>query len=147
MKKNQKKDFDFFIPETGKKIQLPFFVAKISAGFPSPAEDFIERKLDLNEYLIKNPTATFFVKVSGHSMINAGIYDGDILIVDRSLEPANNKIVIGVVNGEFTVKRLLKKNNKLFLMPENTDFKPIEINELMDVVIWGVVTYTIRKLA
>ena len=79
-------------------------------------------------------------------MINAGIHDGDILVVDRSLEPANNKIVIGVVNGEFTVKRLLKKNNKLFLMPENPDYKPIEINESMDASVWGVVTYTIRKI-
>jgi DNA polymerase V len=146
MKKKQKNNLEIFIPETGSKVHLPFYVAKISAGFPSPAEDFIERKLDLNEYLIKNPTATFFVKVSGHSMINAGIHDGDILVVDRSMEPVNNKIVIGVVNGEFTVKRLLKKNNKLFLMPENADYKPIEINESMDVSIWGVVTYTIRKL-
>jgi len=146
MAKKQKNDLEFFVPQTGKKTELPFYVAKISAGFPSPAEDFIERKLDLNEYLIKNPAATFFVKVSGQSMINAGIHDGDILVVDRSLDAANNKIVIGVVNGEFTVKRLLKKNNKLFLVPENPDFKPIEINEAMDASIWGVVTYTIRKL-
>ncbi|HNW90153.1 MAG TPA: translesion error-prone DNA polymerase V autoproteolytic subunit [Bacteroidales bacterium] len=146
MRKKQKNSIEIFVPETAKKVQLPFYVAKISAGFPSPAEDFIERKLDLNEYLIKNPTATFFVKVSGHSMINAGIHDGDILVVDRSLDPANNRIVIGVVNGEFTVKRLLKKNNKLFLMPENEDYKPIEINETMEASIWGVVTCTIRKL-
>lgn len=146
MKKKSKDHIEIFTPENGSHTALPFFVAKISAGFPSPAEDFIERKLDLNEYLIKNPTATFFVKVSGHSMINAGIHDGDILVVDRSLEPANNKIVIGVVNGEFTVKRLLKKNNKLFLMPENPDYKPIEINESMDASVWGVVTYTIRKI-
>ncbi|HOY31470.1 MAG TPA: translesion error-prone DNA polymerase V autoproteolytic subunit [Bacteroidales bacterium] len=146
MGKKTKAGLEIFAPETGKKISLPFYVAKISAGFPSPAEDFIERKLDLNEYLIKNPSATFFVKVSGQSMINAGIHDGDILVVDRSAEPANNRIVIGVVNGEFTVKRLLKKNTKLFLVPENTDYKPIEINETMDVSIWGVVTYTIRKL-
>jgi len=146
MAKKQKNDLEFFVPQTGKKTELPFYVAKISAGFPSPAEDFIERKLDLNEYLIKNPAATFFVKVSGQSMINAGIHDGDILVVDRSLDAANNKIVIGAVNGEFTVKRLLKKNNKLFLVPENPDFKPIEINEAMDASIWGVVTYTIRKL-
>ncbi len=146
MAKKQKNVFEIFAPDTGQKMELPFYVAKISAGFPSPAEDFIERKLDLNEYLIKNPSATFFVKVSGHSMINAGIHDGDILVVDRSLEPSNNKIVIGVVNGEFTVKRLLKKNNKLFLIPENSEYKPIEINETMEASIWGVVTYTIRKL-
>ncbi len=146
MKKKPKNALEVFVPTTSEKISRPFFVAKISAGFPSPAEDYIERKLDLNEYLIKNPSATFFVKVSGNSMINAGINDGDILVVDRSHDAADNRIVIAVVNGEFTVKRLLKKNSKMFLMPENENFKPIEINETMEASIWGVVTYTIHKL-
>ncbi len=146
MKKKPKNALEVFVPATSEKNSLPFFVAKISAGFPSPAEDYIERKLDLNEYLIKNPSATFFVKVSGNSMINAGINDGDILVVDRSHDAADNRIVIAVVNGEFTVKRLLKKNSKMFLMPENENFKPIEINETMEASIWGVVTYTIHKL-
>lgn len=145
MKKEQPIKLEIFKPAQGNNIELPFFSTKISAGFPSPAEDFIEKKLDLNEYLIKNPSATFFIKVSGHSMKNAGIFDGDILVVDRSIEPSDNKIVIGVVNGEFTVKRLTKENNKLYLMPENPDFKPLEINESMDVSVWGVVTYTIHK--
>ncbi|MCK9611284.1 MAG: translesion error-prone DNA polymerase V autoproteolytic subunit [Bacteroidales bacterium] len=145
MKKEQPIKLEIFKPAQGNKTELPFFSTKISAGFPSPAEDFIEKKLDLNEYLIKNPSATFFIKVSGHSMKNAGIFDGDILVVDRSIEPSDNKIVIGVVNGEFTVKRLTKENNKLYLMPENPDFKPLEINESMDVSVWGVVTYTIHK--
>jgi len=146
MKKKSKNALEVFVPATSEKLPLPLYVAKISAGFPSPAEDYIERKLDMNEYLIKNPSATFFVKVSGQSMINAGIHDGDILVVDRSLDAADNRIVIAVVNGEFTVKRLMKKNNKLFLVPENENFNPIEINDTMDASIWGVVTYTIHKL-
>lgn len=146
MKKSKKENLEFYLPYTGKSVELPLFTAGVSAGFPSPADDFIERKLDLNEYLIKNHTATFFVKVNGNSMINAGIMDGDILIVDRSIEAGNNKIVIGIINGEFTVKRISRKNNRLYLMPENPDYKPVEINETTDFKIWGVVTYAIHKL-
>lgn len=137
---------EFFIPETSNKIQLPLYSNSISAGFPSPADDFIDKKLDLNDYLIKNPLATFFVKVNGSSMINAGIHDGDMLIIDRSVTPSNNQIVIGVINGEFTVKRISKKNNKILLLPENDNFEPIEITEQMDFKIWGVVVYSIHKL-
>jgi DNA polymerase V len=146
MVKKCKDSLEFFFPESGKSVKLPLYTAKISAGFPSPAEDYIDKKLDLNEYLIKNPTATFFVRVSGNSMINAGIHDGDILVVDRSLDPLNNKIIIGVVNGEFTVKRILKKNNRIFLVPENPDYQPLEITETMEATVWGVVTYSIHKM-
>lgn len=146
MSSKKAQHLEIFLPESGETIKLPLFNTKVSAGFPSPAEDFIDKKLDLNQYLIKNPAATFYVKVFGNSMINAGIHDGDILVVDRSIEPVSNKIVIGVVNGEFTVKRIMKKNQRLFLMPENPDYKPIEINETMDSRIWGVVTYSIHKL-
>jgi DNA polymerase V len=142
----QKPSLEFFRPDKGRSLKLEFFTNTISAGFPSPAEDFIDRKLDLNEYLIKNPSATFLVKVNGNSMINAGINNGDILIVDRSLEPTDGKIVIGVINGEFTVKRIFKKGKKFFLQPENEKFKAIEIHEDMDFKIWGVVAYTIHKL-
>ncbi|MCX6235025.1 MAG: translesion error-prone DNA polymerase V autoproteolytic subunit [Bacteroidetes bacterium] len=126
--------------------ELPLYSTRISAGFPSPAEDFIDKKLDINEYLIKNPAATFIVKVHGNSMIKAGIYDGDLLVVDRSLESRDGKIVIGVIDGEFTVKRISKRGNKYFLVPENEEFKAIEITAEMDFKIWGIVTFAVHKL-
>ncbi|MBD3300105.1 MAG: translesion error-prone DNA polymerase V autoproteolytic subunit, partial [Candidatus Moranbacteria bacterium] len=106
-----------------QKFKLPLYLTKISAGFPSPAKDYIEKKLDLNEYLIKHPAATFFLKVEGTSMINAGINSGDILIVDRSLEIKNNHIAVILLNGEFNVKKIQKKDNRLFLQPQNDSFK------------------------
>lgn len=142
----QKNIFEFFLPGQNKTLELDLYTTKISAGFPSPAEDFLDSKLDLNEYLIRNPSATFFVRVNGNSMVNAGIYDGDILIVDRSVEAADGKVVIGVINGEFTVKRIIKKGKKFFLKPENEKFTPIEITEDMDFKTWGVVVYTIHKI-
>lgn len=137
---------EIFSFEKRTKRKLPFFQTKISAGFPSPAEEYSEKKLDLNEHLIKHPSATFFIKVSGDSMIGAGIHSGDLLIVDRSQEPANNKIVIAVLDGEFTVKRIMKKKDKIFLIPENDDFKPIEIKAEMNCEVWGVVTHVIHPL-
>lgn len=131
---------------TGKKIELPFYTEKLSAGFPSPANDYLEKSLDLNEYLIKNPSATFFVEIQGDSMIGAGIHSGDILIVDRSLEAQHGKIVVAIIGGEFTVKRLSWINNKFKLMPENPNYKPIEIKEGMDFEIWGVATTVIHRL-
>lgn len=127
------------------ELKIPLFTETISAGFPSPADDYIEKKLDLNEHLIKNPSSTFLLKVKGDSMTDAGINDGDILVVDRSIEPSDGKIVIGVVDSEFTVKRILKKGKKLFLQAENKDYKPIEITEDMDFKIWGIVSYAIHK--
>lgn len=137
---------EFFLPGTGKQIKLPIYEHKVPAGFPSPADDYIDKKLDLNEYLIKNPAATFFVKVSGTSMIDAGIYDGDILIVDRSIENVNNKIVVCTIDGEFTVKRICKKGKELTLIPENSKYNLIVVTEEMDFRIWGVVTYAIHTL-
>ena len=127
-------------------MKLPLYSCKISAGFPSPADDHLEKKLDLNSHLIKHPAATFFVRVNGDSMINAGINDNDILIVDRSLKPSHGKIVIAVVDGQMTVKRLHKRSGKLILMPENNHFKPIEITESMTVEIWGVVITSIHSV-
>lgn len=127
-------------------IKLPLYSYKISAGFPSPADDHLEKTLDLNSYLIKHPAATFFVRVNGDSMINAGIHDNDILIVDRSLKPSHGKIVIAVVDGQMTVKRLYKQSGKLILMPENKNFKPIEVTESMSIEIWGVVVTAIHSL-
>jgi len=127
-------------------FKLPIFATKISAGFPSPADDYMEGKLDLNKYLIKHSAASFFIRVIGDSMINAGIFDGDLLIVDRSLEALSGKIVIAVIDGDLTVKRLLKKQNKIYLAAENPNYSDIEIKDESSLHIWGVVTNVIHKL-
>ncbi|GMN11523.1 translesion error-prone DNA polymerase V autoproteolytic subunit [Croceitalea sp. MTPC9] len=118
----------------------------ISAGFPSPADDFKETRISLDKTLVKNEEATFYARVSGKSMINAGLDDGDLLVIDRSLEPENGKIVVCFIDGDFTVKRLKKEKDKLFLMPENESYQPIEITEANDLLVWGVVTYVIKAL-
>jgi DNA polymerase V len=132
--------------ENKGKLKRPLIGSNIAAGFPSPAQDFIEASLDLNEYLIEHPAATYFVKVEGFSMINAGIHPGDILIVDRAIEPAHNKIIIAVVEGELTVKRLVIENDRWFLVPENGSYNSIEVTEDMDFQVWGVVSYAIHKV-
>lgn len=126
-------------------MKLPFFAVPVRAGFPSPADDFLEQNLDLNEHLIQHPAATFFVRVDGDSMRGAGIHKDDILIVDRALEPCNGKIIIAVVNGEFTVKRIRLQGNRLFLEPENPQYQPLEVLPETDFRVWGVVTYVIHK--
>jgi DNA polymerase V len=125
---------------------LPYFEVGIPAGFPSIAEDYIERPLDLHELLIEHPAATFFVRVDGDSMIGAGIHSGDILVVDRSLTAHHGKIVIALLNGEFTVKRLKIEGKKILLASENSRYRPIEVLEESDFQIWGVVTYVIHSL-
>ncbi len=128
-------------------LQRPMIGAIVPAGFPSPAQDYIEDVLDLNELLIQHPAATYFVRVEGYSMINAGIYPGDILIVDRSLEAANGKVVIAVLDGEFTVKRLsVNKKGDYFLIPDNPDYQTIRITENIGFSVWGVVTNVIHKV-
>lgn len=137
----------FEITDDLRKVKLPLYNCSVSAGFPSPADDYIDLKLDLNEYLIKRPSSTFLVRVSGQSMIKAGIHDGDLLTVDRSITPTEGKIVVAVINGECTVKRIQYKNNILHLLPENDAYKPIIIKEFSDsVFIWGVVTNVIHPL-
>lgn len=131
---------------TTTKRELPLFLTPIRAGFPSPADDYLDTKLDLNEHLIKHPASTFCVKVKGDSMVNAGIHSGDILIVDRSLQPKNRSVVVAVLDGEFTVKRLRKRGNKLFLDAENDSYAPIEITPEMDFEIWGIVIHAIHSL-
>ncbi|WP_131775989.1 LexA family protein [Legionella impletisoli] len=135
-----------FLDQGKESFALPLYGSSVRAGFPSPADDYIERKLDLNTHLIKHPAATFFVKAAGESMINAGIQSGDILVVDRSLEASHNKIVIAAVNGELTVKRLYRVAGKVQLVAENPDFEPIDITEEQDLVIWGVVTHVIHQV-
>ena len=127
-------------------MNLNLYAHPIPAGFPSPADDFLEKRLDLNDYLVKNKAATFLVRVEGTSMENAGIFDGDVLVVDRSIEASDGKIILGVLNGEFTVKRISMQKGRLFLVPENQQFKPIEVTEEMDFKIWGVVTFALHKL-
>lgn len=125
---------------------LPLFASKVSAGFPSPADDYLEGIIDLNRHLIKHPTATFLVRAKGDSMIDCGINENDILIVDRSLDAHHGNVVIAAINGELTVKRLHKKDGKIFLLPENKKYKPIEMSESAEMVIWGVVTNVIHEL-
>jgi len=141
-----KQQFEFFVPDQDSISKLNMYSHQIPAGFPSPAEDFLEKSLDLNEYLIKNKAATFLIRVQGSSMINVGIFDGDLLVIDRSIEPADGKIVLGVLNGEFTIKRISIKKSKLYLVPENEKFKTIEITPEMDFKSWGVVTYAIHRV-
>lgn len=135
----------FFKPSTETDTKLSLFQATISAGFPSPAEDYLEARLDLNKELISNESATFYAKVKGDSMILAGISDGDLLIIDKSKLAVNGSIVVCLIDGDFTVKRLHEKNKTFYLMPENEAYSPIEIKDRNDVSIWGVVTYTIKK--
>jgi DNA polymerase V len=137
---------DIFACETIVKQNLPLYLSPVRAGFPSPADDYIDRKLDLNEHLIKHPAATFFVKVQGDSMINEGIHSGDMLIVDRSLEAGNNKIIVAILNGEFTVKRIRKRGKKLSLLSGNPEYPPIDITEDCDFEVWGIVINVVRSL-
>lgn len=125
-------------------IVTPLFSSRVQAGFPSPAEDSVENSLDLNRFVLKNPATTFFVKAEGNSMEGAGIFSGDILVVDRSLEGRSGNIVIAVVFDELTVKRLLIKNGVYFLVAENEDYEPLRITEEMESTIWGVVTHSLR---
>lgn len=130
-----------------QEIQIlpPLFEQGVQAGFPSPAEDFVESSLDLNTYLIDHPSATFFVRVKGQSMTGAGIFPEDLLIVDRAINPRDKTIVIAYINGDFTVKRLRKMDNQVYLCPENKNFKPIKISRNDDFQIWGVVAHVIHS--
>lgn len=139
------KSLTFYTADNVGELPLPF-VGKVSAGFPSPAEEYTELSLDLNKSLIKNPSSTFYARVKGQSMIDAGINDGDILIIDKSLPPSNGKKAVCYIDGEFTLKTLKKEKEKLFLMPANPQFSPIEIKPENEFIIWGIVTYVIQKM-
>ena len=131
--------------EKRTSLKLPLVSASVEAGFPSPADNHLERGIDLNEELIRNPAATFYVRVKGESMRDAGIHPGDILIIDRSVTPADRQIVVAMIDGEFTVKRFRKRNAKITLEAENPAFQPIEIGENQELTIWGAVTYIIHQ--
>lgn len=141
-----------FLPlARSKELRLPLFASRLRAGFPSPADDYLEDKIDLNRYLAEHPAATFLVRVDGDSMIGAGIFPGDIAIVDRSLvdsdiKAMHNKIVLAVLDGEFTIKRLSVKGKTVMLVPENDRYEPIAVTEGSDFTVWGVVKHSIRHL-
>ncbi|MEK7638678.1 MAG: translesion error-prone DNA polymerase V autoproteolytic subunit [Patescibacteria group bacterium] len=132
------------LTKDGPFSNIPLYATRPSAGFPTPGDDLVERPLDLNDLLIDNPAATFFVRVAGDSMEEAGIFDGDILIVDRSINPAIGKIVVAAVYGELVVKRLLKHEGSMALVSAKAGYKPIMVADADDVFIWGVVTGSVR---
>ena len=129
-----------------ERLLIPLFSHAVRAVFPSPADDYVSESLDLNEHLIQHKEATYFLRAKGHSMTGAGIQDGDLLVVDRALTPSHRCVVIAVVDGEFTVKRLSKRGGKIRLLAENPDFAPIEFQEGQELLIWGVVTSVVHRL-
>ena len=132
-----------FLPE---REGLPLFLSAVQACFPSPADDSVEDRLDLHRHLVRNDTATFFLHACGDSMEGAGIRDGDLLVVDRSLEPKSGRTVIATVGGELTVKRLARRGGRILLVPANPDYPEFDVTDREDLCIWGVVTYAVHKL-
>ena len=143
--KNIKEGISFFKPNLDESRSIPLTSNNISAGFPSPADDFKEIRISLDKELVKNSESTFYARVSGDSMIEAGLDDSDLIVIDRSLDPENGKIAVCFIDGEFTVKTIKKEENKIFLMPQNKIYKPIEVEEGNELIIWGIVTYVIKK--
>jgi DNA polymerase V len=145
LKLNPFKNLYIYEALTKTKLELPFATEGISAGFPSPALDFVNLTIDLNRHLIKHPSATFYGRVCGNSLKNAGIDDGDLLIIDRSMEPINGKIAVCYIDGEFTAKRINLNKNELWLMPENDAYKPIKIEKETDFLVWGIVIHVVKS--
>ena len=136
----------FFHPDQEQQKSLYLAQEGISAGFPSPADDFKELRISIDQEVVRNEEATFYARVSGESMQGAGLDDGDLLVIDRSLEPQHNKIAVCFIDGEFTVKRLKVGPKGIFLMPENPKYQPIEVTEENELIIWGIVTYVLKRL-
>jgi DNA polymerase V len=136
---------DIYSALSDTSMELPVVSEGISAGFPSPALDFVDLTIDLNKHLIKHPSATFYGRVKGESLKNAGISDGDLLVIDRSLEPQHGKIAVCYIDGEFTAKRIHVEKNQLWLMPENENYKAIKIEQENDFLVWGIVTHVIKS--
>lgn len=141
-----KKTLSIFRADVSQPQELLFLPGGLKAGFPSPAADFDGTKISLDKVLVKNPDATFYAKASGNSMTGAGIDDGDILVIDRSLEPLNNKIAVCFIDGGFTVKRIRIETDCVYLMPENQDYAPLKITGENQLVIWGIVTHVVKSL-
>ena len=127
------------------RLALPLFLCRVQAGFPSPADDYVESGIDLNRHLIQRPSSTFFVRVQGDSMVDAGIHDGDTLIVDRAVEAEDGSIVVAALHGELTVKRIRKHDGRLYLLPENDEHEPLSVPDESDLVVWGVVQHVIHS--
>ncbi|MEX1192382.1 MAG: translesion error-prone DNA polymerase V autoproteolytic subunit [Brumimicrobium sp.] len=136
---------DVYFTDTSTKLKLPLVENGISAGFPSPADDFLDSSIDLNKAFIKNKLATFFARVKGNSMKDVGIDEGDLLIVDKSLEPKDKKIAVCFIDGEFTVKRIKIEKDVIWLIAENKAYSPIKVTKDNDFIIWGIVTNVIKS--
>jgi len=136
---------DFFSANTSSELPLPMVEGGIPAGFPSPAQDYIDLKIDLNKELITNPSSTFYGRVKGSSMKDAGIVDGDILVIDKSLEPQDGDTAVCFIDGEFTLKYIKIEADAVYLVPANSKFQPLKVNEENNFCIWGVVTYSIKN--
>lgn len=132
--------------EQGSGIELPLSGVGVSAGFPSMVDDFVDMKIDLNRELIKNPASTFYARVSGVSMIDDGIDDGDLLVIDRSIEPTDNSLAVCYIDGEFTLKRFVNKGDYGYLVPANKRYKPIKVTSENEFKIWGIVSYVVKKM-
>ena len=137
---------DLYQPQEDSSIKISVSDTPVHAGFPSPADDFIENRLDLNRALIKNPSSTFYARVKGYSMVDDGVDEGDLLVIDKSLNPYNNCLAVCFLDGEFTLKRVKKESGCIWLVPANEKFKPIKVEKENEFIIWGVVTYIIKKL-
>lgn len=146
MKQYMDKGLDIFSPNNDSGMELPLSGERVAAGFPSPAEDYASTGLDLNRELIKNPASTFYARVSGLSMVDEGINDGDLLVIDKSIEPYDGCLAVCFIDGEFTLKRFEKHKEYGLLVPANKEFKPIKVTADNDFCIWGVVTYLIKKI-
>lgn len=141
----KKKNIEIYSAETETELALPVADEGIKAGFPSPAQDFMDVAIDLNKELIKHPSSTFYGRVKGDSMIDAGIFDGDLLIIDKSLEPHNGDMAVCFIDGEFTLKYIKIEEKVIWLIPANKNYQPIKVTEANDFLIWGIVTYSIKK--
>ncbi len=146
LKLHTSNNLDIYSADTETELSLPLLPTSISAGFPSPAMDFVDLSIDLNKQLIKHPSATYYGRVKGESMKNAGINDGDLLIIDKSLEPQDGKIAVCYIDGEFTIKRIKLDKDCCWLMPENEDYKPIKVTPENEFLIWGIVIHVIKSL-
>lgn len=140
------KEIKIFAPDTGESLYVAIAESPVKAGFPSPAEDHTDIKLDLNKELIKNPSSTFFARVSGESMVDDGVDDGDLLIIDKSAEPFDGTLAVCYLDGEFTLKRVKKEKDHILLVPANSSFQPIKVSKEDDFMIWGIVRYLIKKM-
>jgi DNA polymerase V len=146
LKLHSSNTLEIFSAATESGLELPVISEGISAGFPSPALDFIDLTIDMNKHLVKHPATTFYGRVKGQSMKDAGIFDGDLLVIDKSLQPTDNKIAVCYIDGEFTIKRIQIQKDCVWLIPENEAYQPIKVTADNDFIIWGMVTHVIKAL-